>query len=217
GPPLALPLPAPAGALTTCVQNTWSAPASGTVDRSDGSSTNSGPLFSDVYITGNNLQPCPRCYSGGSHVVGSPSSPASGMCDRGPREGLACTSQNSVGLTNDCPTGGMDATHPCGPNQGCIDGQHAGLITVNLSPLQTARVESQAAAGIFCLNQGNKGCFHEPNCTKFTETGQKAGPVMTGVPADATLAATFCIPVTAAPLVNQTASLPGPGAISLPG
>src|SRR5262249_55193656 len=100
GTPLEIPLPDPARPLTTCLQTTWSGPASGAVDPTDGASATSVPLFSDVYITGNNLQPCPRCYSGGSHVVGSPSSPASGTCDRGPNAGLPCKSQNSVGLTN---------------------------------------------------------------------------------------------------------------------
>ena len=223
GTPLEVPNPM-AMTLTTCVLNSWSAPASGTVNRTDGTSITNVPLISDIYITGNLGQPCPRCRSGGMPVHGSPTSPATGTCDRGPRAGQSCTSRNSVGLTNDCLTGGMDATHPCGVggNGPCIDGSHTGPINVNLAPLTTGTVNNVTAAGSFCLNQQNVGCFGSPavgstGCHSITETGVPAGPVDTGVPTDTTLAAIFCIAKTNNGLVDAAASLPGPGAISLPG
>jgi len=219
GTPLEIPNPL-APTLTTCVLNTWAKPASGTVDRTDGTSETSVPLSSAIYLTGNLGQPCPRCRSGGSPVHGSPSSPATGTCDRGPRAGLACTSQNSVGLTNDCLTGGQDATHPCTPGgtAPCIDGAFAAAISVNLSPLTTGESTNVTAAGLFCSGQGTAGCFGQAGCRTITETGSPAGPVTTGVPADATLVtARFCIAATGLGPVDIVAGLPGPGAVSLPG
>src|SRR5262249_22380406 len=71
--------------LTTCVLNTFATPAAGTIDLTSGQASSTINLNSDTYLTGNVMQPCPRCYSGGAHVVGSPSNPATGTCDRGPR------------------------------------------------------------------------------------------------------------------------------------
>jgi hypothetical protein len=218
GTPLEIPNPMSAP-LTTCVMNTWSASATGTVNRTDGTSVTSVPLISDIYTTGNLAQPCPRCRSGGVPVSGSPSSPATGTCDRGPRTGLSCTSQNSVGLTNDCLTGGSDATHPCGVggNGPCIDGSHVGPINVNLSPLTTGQAQQVTAAGLFCSAQASAGCFGLGLCRTITENGTPAGPVTANTPANAVLASIFCIAKTGNGLVDAAASLPGPGAISLPG
>jgi hypothetical protein len=125
-----------------------------------------------------------------------------------------------VGLTNDCLTGGQDATHPCTPGGSgpCIDGALAAVISVNLNPLTTGASTNTAAAGLFCSGQGFAGCFGQAGCRSITETGDPAGPVITGVPADATLAtAQFCIPATGLGPVDTVAGLPGPGAVSLPG
>jgi hypothetical protein len=210
--------------LSTCVLDTWAAPAAGTIDLSTGMSSTTVPLFSDTYLTGKVDQPCPRCYSGGVHVVGSPSSPATGTCDRGPRAGMACVSTNSVGLTRDCPGGGADATHPCAtpPNDTCIDGAHVGKIEVALSPLTTSTVSMSDSAGNFCPAQGmgtpgTSGCFGQPTCRTITENGIPAGPITVGQPATATLASVFCISSTPSGTVNFAADLPGPGATSLPG
>src|SRR5262249_50592836 len=207
-----LPIPSPTiPAITTCVLNTWSAPASGTP------STNVA-LSSDVYITGNLAQPCPRC-----SATGTPSSPGTGTCDRGPRAGLACTTTSSTGVTRDCPTGGTDATHPCTPGGGaCIDGSHVGVIPINLSPLSTSTASKTSATGNFCPGQSNTsghafGCFGSAACRTITENGAAAGAISTGTPASATLASVFCIAATNNGLVDASADLPGPGAISLPG
>src|SRR5262249_61623824 len=48
GTPLEIPNPMSAP-LTTCVMNTWAASASGTVNRTDGTSLTSVPLISDIY------------------------------------------------------------------------------------------------------------------------------------------------------------------------
>jgi hypothetical protein len=210
-----LPIPNPAlPTLTTCVLNTFSAPAGGTVDLAAGTASLNIPLASDVYLTGNLAQPCPRC-----SVVGTPTSPGSGTCNRGPNIGLACTTTSSTGLTRDCPTGGTDATHPCTPGGGaCLDGSHVGVIGVDLSPVTTGTSTKTNATGLFCPSQSGVGCFGSPACRTITENGvPAAAPLTSGVPATVTLASTFCIPATGNGLVDASANLPGPGAVSLPG
>ncbi len=210
-----LPIPNPAiPTITTCVLNTWASPASGTLNLSTGASSTSVPLSSDIYLTGNLSQPCPRC-----SATGSPGSPGTGTCDRGPRAGMACTTTSSTGVTRDCPTGGANPpTQPCTAGGGlCIDGSHVGVIGVNLTPLTTGSSSVTNGTGIFCPGQTGAGCFGSPACRTITENGVPAGPVSTGVPTSATLASVFCIAATGNGLVDASANLPGPGAISLPG
>src|SRR5262245_33910164 len=206
------PLPIPNAGTTTCVLNTWTAPASGTIDLAAGSSSTNVPLQSYVVLTGNVIQPCPKC-----SATGSPSNPGTGTCDRGPRVNMACTTTNSQGLTRDCPTGGVDATHPCTPGNACIDGTFIGTIPVNLSPLGTATATQTAADGAFCPGQTSPGCFGSQACRTITENGAPAGQVMSAVFTNATLASVFCIPATGNQLIDGTAALPGPGAVTLPG
>src|SRR4029453_6465096 len=170
------PLPIVNGVLSTCVMNTWSSPASGTLDLTTGASSTNVPLSSFVVLTGNATQPCPVCRSGGVPVNGTPASPASGTCDRGPRATLQCMSTNSQGLTRDCPSGGVDGTHPCTPNNGCIDGTSAGTIAVDLAtdPLITGTSNKTNAMGLFCPSQVSNGCFGNAACVNITETGVPA-------------------------------------------
>ncbi len=214
-----LPIPNPViQSITTCVLNTWNAAASGTLDLSTGASSTNVPLISDTYLTGNLAQPCPRC-----SATGTPASPGTGTCDRGPRATMACTTTSSTGYTRDCPTGGTDGTHPCTPGGGaCIDGSHVGPINVNLSPLTTGIATMTNATGAFCPGQTNAsghlfGCFGSAACRTITENGSPAGLLTNGSPAAATLASVFCIAATGNGLVDASADLPGPGAVSLPG
>jgi hypothetical protein len=215
GTPLPIPNPTIPN-ITTCVLNTWSAPASGTLDLAAGTSSTSVPLNSDIYLTGNVGQPCPKC-----SATGTPSSPGMGTCDRGPRMGMACTTTSSTGYTRDCPTGGANPpTLPCTPGGGlCIDGSHVGVIAVNLTPLTTGSASATNASGLFCPGQGagQVGCFGSTACRTITENGAPAGAISLGVPANATLASVFCISQTGNGLVDASANLPGPGAVSLPG
>src|SRR5262249_54728553 len=155
--------------------------------------------LSDIYLTSNLAQPCPRC-----SATGTPSQPGTGTCDRGPRAGMACTTTSSTGLTRDCPTGGSSSANICGPahNQSCscvpgggycLDGAHGGAIPVNLSPLTTSTASATNATGFFCPQQINPGCFGSGTCRTITENGVAAGPISTGVPASATLASVFCM------------------------
>src|SRR5262249_50710223 len=138
------PLPIKNAGTSTCVINTWSAPASGTVDTATGDSSTSVPLSSHVFLTGNSTAPCPRCVSG--------------MCERGPNVGAACTTNNSFGTTKQCGSDGTDL----------------GNIAVDLTPLITGTAAKTAADGEFCPGQatptnpsGNdkKGCFGSDTCT----------------------------------------------------
>ena len=104
----------------------------------------------------------------------------------------------------------------------CIDGTHVGPIAVDLSPLTTGPASKSAdASGNFCPGQGGTpgtpGCFGQPTCRTITENGVPSGPISIGVPATGTLASVFCIGATPNGLVNFSADLPGPGAVSLPG
>ena len=76
--------------------------------------------------------------------------------------------------------------------------------------------------GNFCPGQTNTGghmfgCFGSAACRTITENGVASGAISTGTPASATLAAVFCIGATGNGLVDASADLPGPGAVSLPG
>jgi hypothetical protein len=78
------------------------------------------------------------------------------------------------------------------------------------------------ATGAFCPGQTNSGghlfgCFGSSACRTITENGVPYGPVTNGVPGPATLASVFCITATGNGLVDASADLPGPGAVSLPG
>jgi hypothetical protein len=228
GTPLPIPNPA-TPALSTCALNTWSSPAGGFLDLRTGASTKSVPLNSDVYLTGDPVQPCPKCVAGtGSCSAGQ----GPGCCDRGPRAGSTCVATSSTGYTRDCPTGGVGdgtspcpvtgcTTCPCTPGGGqCCDGSHVGPIGVTLSPLTTGPASATNSVGRFCPGQlggTHAGCFGSTACRTINETGSPAGTVLTNQPADATLASVFCIPATSNGLVNGSADLPGPGAVALPG
>ena len=62
------------------------------------------------------------------------------------------------------------------------------------------------------------GCLGNTSCRSFTETGAAPNAVLSTVtPQPATLASTFCVPSSGSVLVDGSAGLPGPAAISLPG
>ena len=229
------PLPIPNGGLSTCVANTFAAPAAGTVDIGTGVVSVDISLSSRVILTGNDAQPCPICRSGsvsGAACAGSPGSPCTGVCQGSPNQGDPCVSTNSEGLSTDCPIpaaqpgtdvcyGGTNNGVACGPTVECVGGGTCstlvGSIPVNLSPLTTGTATRANPNGNFCAGQTNAGCFGDEDCRSIRETGAAAGPLSVGTPAAVTLASVFCIPASGSPLIDFSASLPGPGATSLPG
>jgi hypothetical protein len=196
------PVPIPNGALSVCSVNTFAAPASGTVNLLDGSTTANVSLNLQIFLTSNPGQPCPRC-----SATGTPAAPGSGSCDRGARAGLTCTSTNSQGLSRDCLPGGSDGS------------TGLGTIGANLSPVTTGTASKSNPTGLFCPGQTAPGCFGEATCRSITETGTSPGAAITSAlaPQPATLVSTFCVAATGNNLLDGPAGLAGPAAISLPG
>ena len=186
-PPLPIPNPA-SPALSTCTVNVIQTDASGTVDLATGDITTSIPLSSRVFTTANVSSPCPKCVAG--------------VCNAGPRAGLACTALGSLGTSRDCPPSPT---------------QFSGALTVNLNPLTTGTASSTSTTGIFCTSQSNPGAFGVPAARCIKETGAPAGGLNDGLEHPAKLGATFCVPVTGNAAVNLVGDLPGPGSIGLNG
>ncbi len=198
GAPLPIANPA-VPQLSTCVINTLESPASGALDLATGDAILLLPLASKIHVTGNAVQPCPRC-----SATGAPDMPERGTCDGGARTGQACTTTSVAGLSRDCP-----------PHTA----QAIGTISVNISPLTTGTADKVAASGLFCNDQSliQVGCFGEPTCRRIIEVGEAPGPLAVDTPTPLTLASAFCIPSTGSPQLDATANLPGPGAVALRG
>jgi len=201
-----LPIPNTATpGLSTCVRNLFASDASGTVNLNTGDVSAGVNLSVTTWVTGNVTQPCPKC----TGYVGTPgpASPKTGTCDRGATIGGACTTVNPNGLTKDCLPGGADGSFALAP------------FGVNLTPLVSATSSKTNATGAFCPSQAGNGCFGGSGavCTSITENGVPAGALAVSTPAPVTLASVFCIPAAGNALIDGAASLPGPGATSLPG
>ena len=231
-----IPLPISNGGLSTCVQNTFASPASGTVNLATGEISANVSLTSRVVLTGNDPQPCPICRSGsvtGGPCVGSPQSPCTGVCQGSPNEGQSCTSTNSTGLSRDCPQpaaavganrcyGGTNNAQPCSTGAECVGGgicsQFVGEIPVNLAPLTTGTATKSGGGGLFCPDQKSAGCFGDEDCRLIREIGAASGSLLpVGTSHPTTLVSVFCIPASGSILIDGAAALPGPGATSLPG
>jgi hypothetical protein len=188
------PLPISNAGLSVCVTNTFSAPASGTLNTGTGAVTMNFQLNSATVLTGNPTQPCPICAVsvGGAACVGSPASPCTGVCDGSPNQGAACTTRNPNGLTSGCPspaavTGssrcyrGTNNNNTCATGADCPGGLCAlfiGDIAVSLNPLTTGSASLSNAGGLFCPGQGTaqKGAFKDDIC----RTGISGKPCQTG-------------------------------------
>jgi hypothetical protein len=189
------PLPISNAGLSVCVTNTFSAPASGTLNTTSGAMTLNFQLNSRTALTGNPTQPCPRCSVsvGGAACVGSSASPCTGVCDGSPNQGAACTTKNPNGLTNACPAPNVSTTTSrcyrgannnavCTTGADCPGGQCAlfiGDIPISLNPLTTGIASLSSAAGTFCPGQtaAQRGAFKSDICRLGTNSG---APCQTG-------------------------------------
>jgi len=109
GPPLPIPnyatLP-----ISTCVINTVSTNATGTLNCATGSTALNLPLSSNIHLTGdlvpsiNGIQPCPVC--------------TAGTCKGGPNNTLPCTADTSPPpfAQKNCCAGGADEGKLCAPD-----------------------------------------------------------------------------------------------------
>jgi hypothetical protein len=199
-PPLSLPNPVLAG-ISACVINVVNSDASGTANSATGSASITLPLSSRVYLTGTAydspltptvVEACPRCISG--------------LCNGGLNVGLGCT-----------PVGpGLTAVE-CPPT----NAQFQAPLAINLA-LTTGTATVTAASGIFCTGgvttlQLHAGAFGKPLARTIQEVGTPAGSLTDGLPHATTLASVFCVPKTGNALIDPSADLPGPGAISVVG
>jgi hypothetical protein len=209
-------LPIASAGTSTCVRNTFSADATGTVDVTTGEFSGSFPLNSDVFLTANAASPCPRCLAGKCDPTWT-----QGTGNPYPDSGKDCAAVNAAGDTYDCAPSPQTFLGP---------------IAVGLTPITTGTASDADAAGLFCPGQANTGAFGcagdntapnglcpggnvPPLIDYIEEVGSPAG-TLSSTPAAATLASTFCIPSvggTLGFLVNGAGNLPGPGATSLPG
>src|SRR5262249_44026595 len=161
----------------TCVINTFASPAGGTLDLATGAANQTVNLNSAVFLSGNLTNPCPQC-----SATGTPSSPGTGTCNKGPRQGLTCITTNSAGLTGACPPGP--------PTEAAFGSLHV-ILGTNPAPLPTAPSTKTQASGNFCTGQGTppannisgfSGCFGPSGaggggsaCRTISETGVPAG------------------------------------------
>jgi hypothetical protein len=205
-----------------CVRNTFSAPASGTLDRGPGTFHGTLPLTSLTYLTANGSSPCPPCIGGTPGVTGSGTCDSTWISGNGPSPdaGDPCTPVSVTGDTSDCapPPGSALPTYP-----------------LDLTAVTTGTASASSSSGFFCPGQPNSGAFGcngtgslnalcpggntAPLIDYIAEVGVPAGPLTAG-PHAVTLAATFCVPPVGGALgflINGAANLPGPGAVSIPG
>jgi hypothetical protein len=215
-------LPISNAGASTCVRNTFSTPATGTLDMSTGAFTGAFPLTSTVYLTANATLPCPLCVGGTAGVANSGTCQTASQWSAGagpsPDAGNACTPVNDQGNTHDCEPPAAVALTP---------------FAVNLDPITTATASFSDPAGLFCPSQATGGAFGcsgagSPNAIcpggnvppvpdYIEENGTEAGPLTVGQGSTGTLASVFCIPDPGNFVIKSAANLPGPGATSLPG
>jgi len=236
GPPLPIANPT-SSATSTCIINTVSQDATGTADCSTGASQISLPLSSGLFLDGDllpdvpGIQPCPIC--------------TNGTCKGGPNDGLACTPGDSASAGDAYPTS-HDCPPPPANNLGSLPIGFA-LTTDSSTKTAVDQPDQAGVFCGFCKNRINGAfknpavpCTSNADCTNVTgftscgqrtsgaftandiartiiETGSPAGNLTDGAAHASTLVSVFCIPPTFNQLVDASADLPGPGAVSLTG
>jgi hypothetical protein len=265
GPPL--PLPNPNSVPTsTCLYNLLAADARGAAACGTGKTDLEVALQTDVYLNGDLLpyrcaggtnpggrchpdtavadcpggacaedpgvQPCPVC------------NPATGVCNGGARNGLACVpdGEDMTGApyptSHDCPssplvrlgslpialalgTGTVTRTAVASGTQArvfcgyCRDAADTGLFAG--PPPRPCGSDADCAPPFPTCEQAHPGAFRRATATEITEVGAAAGALADGLPHVATLASVFCVPPTYNGLIDTSGDLPGPGALGLVG
>jgi hypothetical protein len=199
GPPLSLPNPVLQG-VSACVINVVGSDATGTsFNATTGSAVISLPLSTRVFVTATAyddpatptvVEACPRCIAG--------------HCNGGQNLGAVCTAVGPGLTTLECPP---------------TNAQFQSPLTINLS-LTTGTAQQTAATGIFCTGgvstlQLHAGAFGKTLARTIKAFGVPSGNLNDGLPHATTYGSVFCVPKTGNALIDPSADLPGPGAISI--
>jgi cysteine-rich repeat protein len=232
------PLPAPntlAVSLSACIISTFSRAVGGDADCDTGRVELSVPLTAQVFLTGEDqapgepgLQACPVCVDG--------------RCRGGANAGGVCAPYApGIATSFDCPPSGEPLDElslglafstdpitwtavPSGTQARVFCGycRDADLTLAFADPPIPCVVGSRATASCArpfeSCEQRQQGAFG-PNgggVATIALQGAAAGPLVVGVPVDATLASVFCVPPVAGDVVNNNVSLPGPAVLTLP-
>jgi len=243
GPPLPIPNQNNS-VVSTCVINTIARNAVGTATCSTGDTPQlSLPLTSVIFLTGdidnnpaNGIQPCPICRPDTNVCMGGPND---GMhCT--PGDSAPDFPNGPYPTSHDCPPSQSQIIGqlPIGFNLSsgtqtrnsfstsaqqrafcgfCFDD----VETIQFEqPPHTCTSDGDCTTGNFtsCRQGGaHNGAFANSAATAITEMGTPAGPLVDHMPHASTLVSVFCIPPTYSPIIDPSADLPGPGAVSLPG
>ncbi len=227
GPPLPLVNPTNL-ALSTCVVNLFDTVPSGTIDTAASGPANlSVGLQSRVYLVESSVlgnQPCPVCNAG--------------LCSRGMRAGLSCTSIASGLTSTDCLPGvssTFQTTLPIGfapLTTGTVNWQDTRCASSVSCPSPSCAFKhcfsdadcnnvagacTGAGAALFCPGQTNpkRGAFGKLTASRIIENGASGAAIPTcGSTATRELGSVFCIG-SVGPTIDPVAGLPGPGAINL--
>lgn len=196
GPPLSLPNPVLPG-VSACVLNAVASDASGTFNSGTGTGAITLPLSTRVYVTGTAhddpatptvIEACPRCIAG--------------HCNGGQNSGAVCTGVGPGLTTLECP-----------PSNAVF----GSALSIPIS-LTTGTASSTVASGIFCPGppaQTHAGAFGKAAARTIKEVGAPAGSIADGLAHAITYGSVFCVPKTGNALIDPSADLPGPGAITI--
>ncbi len=246
GPQFGAPLPLLAANVPVCVINRFQDQTISSIyDMATGQGQSQVNLFSDVYLTNNPTEVCPRCNPTGAATIGS-----QGKCSNTARTaGASCTINGAVKValgagnqqyylsgscipaasqltatldirlpltTGDAPA--LTGPLPCGDSAG-----------PQLKPndCDTGTCTEGACTGAACLSGSGTSCvdakggISQACCSNKTSTPCFTDPITRhGTPATSgntgAFAATFCIARTNSTLINTVTGLPGPGALILP-
>jgi len=246
GAPLAVPNPTSI-ATSTCTLNRVATGTSGTLNCFTGETSASLPLNSEVFLTGDlindpagtipGIQTCPLCSS--STCIGGPNNgmsctpgtsalpggsyPTSHDCPPTPS---AAISTLPIGFALSSGTVTWSASTPTNPGSTqarvfsgfCRDNPGSGGFAQPAQPCWENGMAIGACAGTFdSCEQREEGAFG-PNGSNFqTIVAIGNGANILGGPAAGTLVSIFTIPPTYNPTVDAAGSLPGPGAVAIPG
>jgi len=161
-------------------------------------------------------------------TTGTSTFPSNQTCANQPGQSCWCDGQPQVNACALACDGGANDGLPCGSDANCPGAPAGACKPLCRQIVGEPSGEGECVAGPIaqtCANAPEIGCQTDSNCPPGTgpcqARNQRCFPdpiVKEGMPST-TLnesVATFCIPATSASAINNTAGLPGPGAISFP-